>query len=323
MAVDKNQRCRLLTPEGLCSAQERHGVDFLPVICRDYPRVRSDGLVHHVSTAALSCPEIARRVLLVPAGGDLYRKSTLAPATNLQGDEFIQYSLTELLDQVMAESKFPVAARIYYLADFLVNLTRLSARGQLNATLLSEGRSKSRKALYDINLRIKEHRLRPDPVQAGIFWRALYELGVKRGVLAFEHVPLPPDDPAGGEAQHRAIYTEILRRRDAARTGHGEHIKQPLARYLHAALMNGGFGWQPVAGNYIANFIYAIIPYALVNLRLWLLDGAPEGIRENSLIESVYRVERALRHSRQIYSLLDANPELLRLDLYHLCLTDL
>lgn len=89
-----------------------------------------------------------------------------------------------------------------------------------------------------------------------------------------------------------------------------------LHRYAEASLTNKGFPWSPVADNYIASFMYTIIPLALIELLLRLQARDRGCVSDAFLVNIVYKMERRLGHSHFIYSYLDKHPDLLRLETY-------
>jgi lysine-N-methylase len=56
--------CAFLDAERLCSVQRRHGPELLPRVCDTYPRALARAGGREEGWASLSCPEIARQVLL-------------------------------------------------------------------------------------------------------------------------------------------------------------------------------------------------------------------------------------------------------------------
>lgn len=64
---EKNE-CKLLTDDGLCGIQVKYGEDFLSHTCSSYPRTVNKVDDSFEKSATVSCPEIARLVLLNPKG---------------------------------------------------------------------------------------------------------------------------------------------------------------------------------------------------------------------------------------------------------------
>lgn len=327
LAMSENGCCRLLADDGLCSVQVRYGADFMPSVCHTYPRSASESQMHALATASLSCPEIARLVLFAPGNQPVFRKSGPAPVPHPVSEDTIRYALTELLDRVMVEPRFSVAARVYYLADFITRMSRLSIQGQLNATTLGRAAAAYKQDLYQIGVGIKERRLRPDPAVAGSFWLTLARIGhrldllpelERSAALAVKPAPAPEERTA----QYTAAHAEIMRLRNAAHPRLVSHEPR-FARYLHATLMYHGFPWNPAVDNYIASLMRALVPFALARLRLWLIAAHRGTLTDNDVLEAAYIVERRISHSKRVLAILDANPELLELDRYHTTFVDL
>lgn len=326
MRADEKKCCPLLSADGLCSLQIRHGIDYMPAICLSYPRSASETRVHAISLASLSCPEIARRVLFPAADQPVFRKSPARVSLYPEAEDSIRHTLTELVDHVMAEVKYPVATRVYYLGDFITRMSRLSMQQQLNPTTLNQAAANFKQDLYQTGVAIKEKRLRPDPAVAGSFWHSLFRIGRSLDLVPEPATPTAlgtalVESPAERAAQYTAAYTDVSRLRRAA-LPQLQSYESHFVRYLHVALFHSGFPWQPVDGNYIASLIRALLPFALVRLRLWII--AERGaLGDADVLDAVYKIERAISHSKWVLKMLDANPELLELDRYHTTLVDL
>jgi lysine-N-methylase len=66
--LDPDGRCPILSEEGLCNIQAKMGEDLLSDTCAMYPRVTNQVNGAMERSASISCPEIARLVLLNPDG---------------------------------------------------------------------------------------------------------------------------------------------------------------------------------------------------------------------------------------------------------------
>ncbi|MFD2615559.1 flagellin lysine-N-methylase [Paenibacillus gansuensis] len=64
--MDSNGSCPLLTKQGLCGIQLKHGEEYLSKVCSVYPKLNHviDGRVER--SGVVSCPEVARKALLNP-----------------------------------------------------------------------------------------------------------------------------------------------------------------------------------------------------------------------------------------------------------------
>ncbi len=62
--LDEEQWCKFLTPSGLCKIQRYFGVEYLPHICRTYPRFRTRLNKTVIDFNMLSCSEAVKHTLL-------------------------------------------------------------------------------------------------------------------------------------------------------------------------------------------------------------------------------------------------------------------
>lgn len=68
IVMDSNSACPLLNEDKLCSIQKTLGEDYLSNVCSTYPRTTNQVNETLEKSATLSCPEVARLVLLNPNG---------------------------------------------------------------------------------------------------------------------------------------------------------------------------------------------------------------------------------------------------------------
>ncbi len=69
--MDDNNVCRFLMPSALCHIHGKYGEKFLPDTCAFYPRAVADNRGAWELSGALSCPEIARLLLLDESAADI------------------------------------------------------------------------------------------------------------------------------------------------------------------------------------------------------------------------------------------------------------
>ena len=89
---DENDACPFLDESGLCDIHAEHGVDILSDVCTFFPRVFVHFEDRREMSGSLSCPELARKVLLTDASFDLTEIS---------------------LDSLPREYDFPVSNEMY------------------------------------------------------------------------------------------------------------------------------------------------------------------------------------------------------------------
>ncbi|MBI3771594.1 MAG: flagellin lysine-N-methylase [Gammaproteobacteria bacterium] len=69
LSADGN--CQLLNNRGLCSIHEKYGEEYLPHICKTYPRALRSVRGHYELSMSMACPEVARLGLLNSTATDL------------------------------------------------------------------------------------------------------------------------------------------------------------------------------------------------------------------------------------------------------------
>lgn len=309
-----NGSCVHLGQSGLCTVHSQLGAEALPTVCRDYPRLLHSAPGFAIRSATLSCPEIARQVLF--GNAEMFRREDIADY-----EDPIKQALAALTRTVFSYSQVPLNAKLVYLAQTLVWLASLSARNALDSeTVLVPGHA-VKKSLFELNLRLKHGKIRPDPVTHVLFWRGIAAFGRARNVftdLRWETCDLlaalerPRVDSKAYIDETNAALWECRKVSSPIMAG----LSAVLHRYAEASLTNKGFPWNPVADNYIASFMYTIIPLALIELLLRLQARDRGCVSDTFLVNIVYKMERRLGHSHFIYSYLDKHPDLLRLETY-------
>lgn len=324
----QNNSCMLLETNGLCSAQARHGEEYIPIACRLHPRMKEESARYRVSSASLSCPEIARRVIFPGELAPVIVKTTAdIPTLGTPNADVASYLLSELVDTVISAPSYPISVRLYFLAETVAHIGNPSNVSHADIETLASLHQNCHEELKKVHARIQERRIAPDPAISGSLWNTLFQLGRARGLL--------PDPPAHESAllaglaslptdrrrYYRDVYAEIEGYRLAALPWI-EQSNPGLMRYLQAQMLNSGFPWQPSRDSYIATYLNAILPFAITMLRLWLMV-ASGNIRDNLLVECVYGTGRAFSHNTLIYGHLRDNPALLEIGRYHASFVDL
>lgn len=323
--------CVHLDDQGLCGVQQQLGHENIPKICREYPRQHAATAVTDFISATLSCPEMARLVATQSPSDPLFLRSGSAPPPGLvDWNQQITIALLQISEQLIQADRYPLPVRITVLAQTLAALNRLLAESRLQPATLEKMSKGIRQALYDTNVRLKKRRAASDPELAGFFWQLVYHIGSLRDTLpepgdrAARHlIATLQNAPAAKGAAHAEIYRALQEVCGPVRNVLQERLGQSLARVFFANLLNKQFPWKPYRGNYIVNFLYALLPHAALSLRLWLAERDNGPLDTQALADHVWRVERVYGHGATLLDLIDQNPQLLRIDLFLDCLADL
>lgn len=323
--------CVHLDAEHLCGIQQRLDHEAIPRTCREYPRQHATTPTLDFSSATLSCPEVARLVATQPTDEPLFlRHGSSLFVRGTSGDQDIVLTLLQISEQLIQEDRYPLPVRITVLVQTLATLNRHLAESRLQPGTLEKMAKGIRQSLYDTNVRLKKRRTASDPELAGFFWQLVYHIGSLRDTLpepgdgaARRLIATLQNAPAAKGAAHAEIYRALQEVCGPVRNVLQERLGQSLARVFFANLLNKQFPWKPYRGNYIVNFLYALLPHAALSLRLWLAERDNGPLDTQALADHVWRVERVYGHGATLLDLIDQNPQLLRIDLFLDCLADL
>lgn len=307
-------QCVHLGKSGLCRVHSELGADALPTVCREYPRLNHRCDDFGIESATLSCPEIARLVLSAA-------RPTFKTEQRPSHENPIKRSLAALTETVFSQATVTLGAKLLYLGQMLVNLAQASSRNTLDVGTLQQKPRAVKTALFELNLRIKRGEFDPSAMLNVLFWRGIAAFGQARNAFDGSESETPKLI-----AQLRQPYSETANYFVEANAALAECWKSSspsfekhtnmLHRYAEVSLVNKGFPWNPVADNYIASFLYAVIPLALLELHLRTEIAGGGAITEAVIVRTTYRIERKFGHSNFLYSFLEKHPDLLRLDQY-------
>jgi len=323
-------RCPHFRDDGLCDVHATLGDAYLGLDCRSYPRAEWNNGFKTMSMATLSCPEIARLVLMHSPDRPLFQSIEDKTRNIVAGDPTASL-LDAWVDRVLATHRVPLNIRLYYIAKTLDGLSAKADRGQVDAATFSALAKRTKDELFEINLAVKNGRLVPTPAIAGAFWRFVYRAGAQ----VFDALEL--SDPVSQELRATIQSTsdenvetsgieiwEGLQQLRATVQPRVREMAGAFENYLAALFAYNGFPGKPKAGNYIAAFIRPLMTFAGTQLMLALEHSAnPANINEKTVSSAIYRIERVISHNPGIFNTLERNPRLLRIGSYATTLLDL
>jgi lysine-N-methylase len=130
-------RCSFLADDGLCTIHGRYGEELLADTCATYPRVLGQIGDRLELVGALSCPEIARLVLLhddatelAAAEPTIIGRGWVRRAIAVKGKDPYEQSFVavrRLAIDLASTQRFPLASRLFFLA-FLADRSRAELR---------------------------------------------------------------------------------------------------------------------------------------------------------------------------------------------------
>jgi hypothetical protein len=127
VVLDEEGRCFFEDARRLCTIQSRFGAELLPDGCHTFPRVIGRLDDRHELAGSLSCPEVARLVLLAPDGLELVEAPralfgrglvTQRARPEVDGYEAAFGPVRELFLRLLALDRYPLASRLWFVALF-------------------------------------------------------------------------------------------------------------------------------------------------------------------------------------------------------------
>jgi lysine-N-methylase len=124
-ALRPNGDCTFLAEDRLCSLQARFGEEALPDTCHQYPRILGNYAGARELWGALSCPEIARKSLLVEDGMDLapapeaaFARQNWQHVLKTQGSDYQRHrdAVRGIGLELLSLRAYPISTRLFLLA---------------------------------------------------------------------------------------------------------------------------------------------------------------------------------------------------------------
>lgn len=319
----KDKICSLQNEGGLCVIHDKLGEEYLCNTCRKYPRVTADFTGYSLSSASMSCPEIARMLVEHPRPVDVFKLE--GSITNVEEPAT---SISDFVSKVLSKRNYPIAARILTISRFLNEIALLSQRGDLSLPGLQAMCRKISKPLKDSERDVKSKRLKIPGETAGRFWYILYRL-ISTGLefkldKRIQAHPLAKKlcDPDMTDKDFRDLYEELKILKESSNKALQKELKDVGERYLSVKFADVGFPLDPPAGNYIAAFLFGILPYCFINLCLWIIYDIDKSLSKHDVIEVIYRTERIVQHTRRVYNSIIKNQDILHVDQFEACFSD-
>ncbi|MDH5652226.1 MAG: flagellin lysine-N-methylase [Gammaproteobacteria bacterium] len=329
MKLRSDGYCVLLNDNRQCSLQLRTGHENLPQTCREYPRRSRTEDLRNTKTASMGCPAITQQLLEISDPAALFTTTgDINPVfTKLEFDAGLAIELNNVFTQVMQDQRTPLGTRLLLLSRLLISLSIHSQEQTLNWQTVKRLFNKPRQQLRDLQQLVKNKRIEPTDIQGGQFWCLVYILskGSKgRSFLEqFGHDSFitQAESLISGQANNFSDFNKtVLKLREAALPALAD-LDQFGTNYLLVKCVNTGFPMQPRSGNFVATFLHAVLPYAMIQLFLWMLFDKNKSITQNDIAVATAIIERHLDHNLKIYNLFEKNPVFLQLDHYADCLT--
>jgi hypothetical protein len=321
---DENGHCHHLDKDKLCVIQRQLGEDMMPRGCREYPRLKYQRGEVQLSTALLSCPEMARLVLfsqherVYTVSGKLPR-----PLGNELTGEKVSWYLEKTIDNVLAAKDISLNLKLTYLARCLAEIHISSSQGTLNEDLLGTFSTEYRLHMKRLKNAITNEGFKTNPTNARHMWhmvlsflQAYPEFIASLGIsdLIKELLDLHDRSTENHEIED-PFYDRICVHRQSARP-YVEPYANTFNRYLQAVFVSKSVPWTAGLNELVEGFLSCTIPFAVIQMLSWLHSNRHQRLTENELTTIVYNVERMTDHRSDVLNIIRKNERLYRLDLY-------
>lgn len=317
LSKNANGNCANLTADGLCELQQECGHEILPETCQSYPRLQIENSWRTFNSAELSCPEITRLTIESDGGLIVGNRNAKVSHSNEPATKLFR-AFDELFLLVLAEKKYPINLRLYYLAWKIRNLLETIEHAGIQSKLLKFSRPLIRSELYGLMLNYRKDAISIDRPKAEKFWSlAIGMLGENtnseleniRNDALYRQMFSYKDQP-------EQLYDAISALRNEVADEVSIKYRSMMEKYVPVMFMNRGLPWNPVADNIFATFVHATIPIALVSMTLWLNHRNNHTVDSAFLQKSIYTIERQLKHTTSIYERLNFDQSLLEMNRY-------
>lgn len=324
MISSKGRICGLRDNDGLCLIHDRLGENYLGNTCKTFPRQTKYFSNYLLNSAVMSCPEIVRLVL---------EESKVSEVFKLDGEfnypEDPSINIDTFITTVLSKNNYSIAAKITTISRFLTNFSNLSEKGELTLAGFNALCRKLNKPLKNAESDVKSRRIKIENGVASLFWYVVYQIVTSSNpdlvdVRIKNHaISDILNKKSYSEESCSRLFKEITRIRNSSES----EIRKIMAgigeRYLLVKFKSVGFPLSPPAENYIAAFLFGVIPYCFINLCLWIIFDVEKKLSVDDVVNVIYKTERIVQHSELIYKAIVKHKELLHIDEFEACFSDL
>jgi hypothetical protein len=333
MLQKEDATCIALDDSKLCKIQAKYGHDMLPATCRDFPRYSWGDDEFEIRTATLSCPEIARLVLVQDVKGKLFESTAsneyaFEPSKSNDVYRSIRYHMSVFLRKIFKQYRVPPNVKLVYLAKILALFhTELEKEG-LTHNLVKSLFSNVEQDLLKLTSDFKKNKLHPDPVTAGSYWKTVFSLMRSQDNLYdkidYDALPLTRlCEMETNEFDHfREINSHIEDLRTNFKEAVGDKYKALFEKYLRASLVNKHLVHYIEPVHLMRVIVPIVICASQIQLIFWILARQNIEFDEDFLMFVISKTERMLGHTKAVEEALHEDSHMLQLDRYAEVLID-
>ncbi|MDH5326213.1 MAG: flagellin lysine-N-methylase [Gammaproteobacteria bacterium] len=324
MGKNPNKSCVALNRDKLCDIQLRFGHDFIPEVCRTFPRSVVQNEQRCVSTGSFSCPEIVQRFF--SSGTQTVFSRSVEPSEKSDASTLLLNQAADVLDVILSQKKLPLGVMLFYITDVFNDIFSLYHAGQLQPQALQSLEDNLGANLQDIVSLVNRGEIRPDSVTAGSFWRSIYSM-LTTADIHTKYLSEPGsklkqlmESPESHE-NYQKIYQHISFMRKNARKS--MKLLNPMLRpYLKAYFTNLGFPFAPKYSHEIT-LVNGMLNLAVLQIMLWNQNETHGTVGKQTFKECITEMDRRLVQNSNVAMQLQSDSHMLQVEKYCLCFIDL
>lgn len=299
--------CIFLSSDRLCLIHAKLGTDFLPAICRDYPRKKMTFPTREISCAFLSCPAILRLVLFdtaLPVFNYVAAQEGQAGSVDYLTNEHVVVFLHKLMQQLLPSADYPLSQRLTYLARVMAELISLSLNNELSREALANLEKNHYSNMQGLAMAIESGKFVSNPLDSIYMWDIMRFAAVKHKL--FQICGVPEDMPivqlarkadANGEVKS-LFYHELMSLRDRSRQDL-QKLDQSFSRYLEGLFMFIPFPFDDKIDP-VTPFLTAVFIFAVGQMMLWIKASETGRITEDDIVVILCKVNETMCHHYDI-----------------------
>ncbi|MDH6371026.1 lysine-N-methylase [Paenibacillus sp. PastF-3] len=312
IVMDSNTACPLLNEEKLCSIQKTLGEDYLSNVCSTYPRTTNQVNETLEKSATLSCPEVARLVLLNPNGiqfNEIEESIDVRNFMNMQINTNREISSTKIDSyfwdlriftiQVLQNRSYSISHRLIILGMFYQKIQGYHLEGRLDdipqqissySSLIEDGSFHDALAGITTSTTIQMQLL-----------KELTDIRVNKGVQSFRYIECFGELLEGIQYTNDSTVEEITKRYQLAYSEYYAPFMTPneyiLENYLVNYVYKNLFPSTNTITDVFDSYILLVVHFSLIKLHLIGMAGHhKEDFGVNHVIKLVQSFAKTVEH---------------------------
>lgn len=323
MSKTEEKNCIALNNKRLCSIQLQFGHEYLPLICRTFPRISFKNYYRGYNSASLSCPVIVEKALFDDAHKQMFLKSESDEKVSKESSykSKLLCALDIFLSDVLEKSEYSVGVSLFFISDIFVKIINMSFKGELTEEVIQLLRENIDTYLSDISKAVKNGKLKPHPVTAGSFWKSVYELCEARQI---NKKYLDDDSASLGQAIKRCddsfagfskVYSVVSKYRKMGKKQIKHQYISLFRKYINIIFVNKGF---PLSPDHMLDLslVDCMTNICVLQLLMWIEINKNGRLTDEFIKDCIIEVDRNFVQHEGVVKLLQNNSHMMQIEKY-------